>query len=65
MEKKPIIEISASLTEVSKDSKIRLLEEIVANVYNNRKKLQKAIMECDVNKHDFAYMVLPVRIKTN
>ena len=58
MEKKPIIEISASLTEVSKDSKIRLLEEIVANVYNNRKKLQKAIMECDVNKHDFAYITI-------
>lgn len=58
MEKKPIIEISASLTEVSKDSKIRLLEEIVANVYNNRKKLKKAIMECDVNKHDFAYITI-------
>ena len=58
MKEKKIIEISASLTEVSKDSKIRLLGEIVANVYNNRKKLQKAIMECDVNKHDFAYITI-------
>lgn len=58
MKEKNIIEISASLTEVSKDNKIRLLEEIVADVYNNREKLKKAIMECDVNKHDFAYITI-------
>ena len=49
MKEKRIIEISASLSEVNKDNKIRLLEEIVADVYNNREKLKKAIMECDVN----------------
>ena len=58
MKEKRIIEISASLSEVSKDKKVRLLEEIVANVYNNREKLKKAIMECDVNKHNFAYITI-------
>lgn len=58
MKEKKIIEISASLVEKNKDEKVRLLEEIVADVYNNRKKLQKAIMECDVNKHNFAYITI-------
>lgn len=53
-----IIEISASLSEISKDKKVRLLEEIVSDVYNNRRNLKNAIMECDVNPHNFAYITL-------
>lgn len=58
MKETKIIEISASLVEKSKDKKVRLLEEIVSDVYKNRKELKAAIMECDVNKHNFAYITL-------
>ena len=50
MEKNKIIEISACISESSRGEKTRLLEEIVADVYDNRDEFKRAIMDCDKNK---------------
>lgn len=50
MKEKKIIEISACISEASKNEKTRLLEQIVAEVYDNRDELKKAIIDCDKNK---------------
>lgn len=59
MEKEKIIEISASLERDKKVDDIkRLFESIVGTVYENRSKLKKGIVDCDVNSNNFAIITL-------
>lgn len=61
MKKKMIIEISASLVEKSEDKGMRYLEKIVKTVFDNRKKLKRAIINCEVNEYQFAVITLDLK----